>query len=220
MAANHSTGDALADIRRDYLAGGLRSADLADDPIAQCQHWLQQAIDAQLLADPTAMTLATVDAKGCPRQRTVLLKQLDAQGAVFYTHLHSQKAQDIAGQSQVSLHLLWSPLERQITLQGPAVPLSREQVQRYFDSRPRSSQLAAWASQQSQPIASRAALDQAYAQVSEQFSQRPVPVPEHWGGYRVQPQRIEFWQGGGKRLHDRFVYQRTGQHWQIQRLQP
>lgn len=211
----------LDDIRRDYLKGGLNRADLNADPIAQFESWLQQAVDAQLSADPTAMTLATVDTSGQPSQRVVLLKALDQRGFVFYTNYDSHKGRDIAANAKVSLHFGWLALERQVVVYGKAQRIDEQASAEYFHSRPRASQIGAWTSQQSQPIASREDLDAAFAATEARFAdQEDIPLPPFWGGIAVQPQQIEFWQGRGGRLHDRFIYRREGSQWQVERLQP
>lgn len=210
----------LEDIRRDYLKGGLNREDLDDDPYRQFEYWLQQAVDAELSADPTAMVLATVDAQGQPDQRVVLLKSLDDRGFVFYTNYDSHKARDIATNPRVSLHFAWLPLERQVIVAGMAEKLSQAESEAYFRSRPRASQIGAWTSRQSQPIESRQALDAAYKAMEEKFADDPIPLPSFWGGYRVRASQLEFWQGRGGRLHDRFVYRNQDDRWTIQRLQP
>lgn len=211
----------LDDIRRDYLKGGLNRPDLKDDPIAQFETWLQQAVAAELSADPTAMTLATADASGQPSQRVVLLKALDQRGFVFYTNYDSHKGRDIAANAKVSLHFAWLALERQVVVYGSAKKLDQAASAEYFHSRPRASQIGAWTSQQSQPIASREALDAAFAETEKRFAdQKEIPLPPFWGGYAIEPQQIEFWQGRGGRLHDRFSYRREANQWVVERLQP
>lgn len=211
----------LHDVRRQYRQARLTEADLLATPWQQLQHWLQQAMHAELSDDPTAMTLATADAQGRPSARIVLLKELDAKGLVFYTNLGSRKAQEMAVNPQVCCHFSFLGLERQAIIYGQVQRLSLLEVTQYFVSRPRESQLGAWASQQSRPIRSRQLLEQSFAQMKQKFSQGQIPVPDFWGGYRVQIQAAEFWQGGENRLHDRFYYQASGQDsWQIERLQP
>ena len=207
-------------IRRDYMLGGLRRDNLSGSPFDQFELWLQQAIDSDL-PDPTAMTLATVDAEGQPDQRIVLLKHSDAQGLVFFTNYASKKAQDIAVNPRVSLHFPWHMMERQVRINGRAEKISAEETMRYFVTRPRDSQIAAWASKQSRPINSRKLLMQQFEDMKVKFLNSKVPPPDFWGGYRVIPDRFEFWQGGGSRLHDRFDYKRTPDgFWVIERLAP
>ncbi len=210
----------LEDVRRDYLRGGLRRGNLLDNPIEQFKLWLQQAIDAEL-ADPTAMTLATVDASGQPRQRIVLLKQVDDEGFVFFTNYESHKAHDMAVNPLVSLHFPWHSLERQVKVCGRAEKVSTSESLKYFLSRPQESQLAAWASAQSRPISSRQLLMQQFNAMKAKFINGDIPLPDFWGGYRVRPTVIEFWQGGASRLHDRFEYSRQASaDWLIERLAP
>ena len=210
----------LEDIRREYLHGGLDITDLDASPTRQFEAWLNLAISAELSADPTAMTVATVNADGIPRQRVVLLKHIDEQGLVFYTNLGSRKAQDIEANCQVSLHFAWLPLERQVSINGTASKLSVAESTRYFLSRPHESQLAAWASKQSSRVSSRQLLEQAFEQMKHRFKKGEVPLPSFWGGFRVKPERFEFWQGRANRLHDRFEYLAADGEWSISRLQP
>ncbi|SFC75758.1 pyridoxamine 5'-phosphate oxidase [Pseudoalteromonas denitrificans] len=210
----------LEDIRREYLKDGLCRELLADDPISQFEIWLKQAVDAQL-ADPTAMVVATVDEVGQPSQRIVLLKQLDEKGFVFFTNTESRKAQELAQNNQVCLHFPWHNLERQVIVYGKAKLLSKIDVTKYFLSRPKESQIAAWASAQSRPVSSRSVLMEKFAQVKNKFSQGEVPLPSFWGGYCIEPHKVEFWQGGASRLHDRFIYQKQDDgSWKIERLNP
>lgn len=210
----------LENLRRDYLQGGLDLADLAANPIEQFEHWMTQTIAAQI-PDPNAMTIATVDATGQPSQRIVLLKNLDEKGFVFYTNLRSRKAQDLQQNPKISLHFPWHILERQVKVCGVAEPLSSAEVLKYFVTRPRDSQLGAWASQQSRPISSRALLMQQFATMKNKFAKGQIPLPDFWGGFRVKPHQIEFWQGGANRLHDRFQYSlQQDNSWTIVRLEP
>ncbi|EAR09867.1 pyridoxamine 5'-phosphate oxidase [Reinekea blandensis] len=210
----------LEDIRREYTQQGLDRDQLDANPFRQFDLWLQQAIDANMTADPTAMSLATVDADGQPSQRVVLLKHADEQGFVFYTNLESRKARDIAGNDRVCLHFPWTPLERQVVIYGRAEKLSVAEATRYFISRPRNSQIAAWTSHQSRSIGSRKLLEQAFEQMKHKFRDGDIPLPSFWGGYRVVPFKMEFWQGRGSRLHDRFMYSRDNDQWSLDRLQP
>ncbi|MBN1377648.1 MAG: pyridoxamine 5'-phosphate oxidase [Gammaproteobacteria bacterium] len=210
----------LEDIRREYVGRGLSRKDLLADPIEQFTVWMQQACDAGVV-DSTAMTLATVSAQGQASQRVVLLKHIDTNGFVFYTNLDSRKAQEIAGNPHVSLLFAWLTMNRQVIVQGTAERLSSVEVMKYFVTRPRDSQLAAWASHQSHPIGSRALLEQAFDNMKRKFIEGKVPLPSFWGGFRVRHKQIEFWQGRENRLHDRFQYSSddSGQ-WQIVRLAP
>ncbi|MBT4522878.1 MAG: pyridoxamine 5'-phosphate oxidase [Halieaceae bacterium] len=208
------------DFRREYLAGGLNRDMLDPCPVQQFQLWLGQAVDAKL-RDPTAMVLATVDEQGLPWQRIVLLKDVSAKGFVFYTNYGSAKAQAISHNPRVSLLFPWNTLDRQVIVGGTTEKMSVVESTRYFLSRPRESQLAAWASHQSRPISARALLEKQVLVLKNKFSEGQVPMPDFWGGYRVVPERIEFWQGGSHRLHDRFLYTRgAGNEWQIEQLQP
>lgn len=210
----------LENLRREYLQGGLDLADLAADPIAQFKHWMTQAIAAQI-PDPNAMTIATVDATGQPSQRIVLLKNLDEKGFVFYTNLRSHKAQDLLQNPKISLHFPWHILERQVKVCGVAEQMSSAEVLKYFVTRPRDSQLGAWASQQSRPISSRALLLQQFETMKNKFAKGQIPLPDFWGGFRVKPHQIEFWQGGAHRLHDSFQYNlQQDNSWAIVRLEP
>ena len=189
-------------------------------PITQFEHWLEQAVRAGL-GDPTAMVLATIDDEGRPWQRIVLLKGLSHGGFVFYTNYGSAKAEAIAVNNRVSLLFPWNELDRQVTIGGTAEKMSFAESAAYFVTRPRESQIAAWASRQSRPISARALLEKQVASLREKFGQGEIPVPDFWGGYRVIPERIEFWQGGEHRLHDRFMYSRQANgDWTIEQLQP
>ena len=206
--------------RREYTLGSLEEQDLNPDPLALFKEWLAVAVESKI-PDPNAMTVATVDATGQPSQRIVLLKDLNAEGFVFYTNLGSRKAKELLVNNKVSLHFPWHMLERQVRVCGIAEPLSRTQVAKYFFSRPKDSQLGAIVSKQSQPISSREMLLTQFAQMKAKFAHGDIPLPDFWGGFLVKPQQIEFWQGGEHRLHDRFEYtKQTSAAWQIQRLNP
>jgi pyridoxamine 5'-phosphate oxidase len=210
----------LDDFRREYTQGGLERDDLLDNPLEQFDRWMQQTIKAGI-PDPNAMTIATVDAVGQPSQRIVLLKHLDEKGFVFYTNLNSRKAQELKQNPKISLHFPWHILERQVKVCGVVEQLSKAEVLKYFVSRPRNSQLGAWASQQSRPISSRALLMQQFEAMKNKFAKGEIPVPDFWGGFRVKPHQIEFWQGGAARLHDSFQYNlQSDGSWLIQRLEP
>ncbi len=209
----------LDEIRREYLKDGLRREQLDADPIKQFESWLKLAVEAEL-PDPTAMVVATVDAQGQPSQRIVLLKQLDENGFVFFTNTGSRKAQELAANNRISLHFPWHMMERQVIVYGRAEPLSTAAVAKYFLSRPKESQLAAWASQQSRPVSSRQVLLETFSRMKTRFAKGEIPLPDFWGGYCVVPEKIEFWQGGAHRLHDRFMYTRSEGGWEIERLNP
>ncbi|MDN3697288.1 MULTISPECIES: pyridoxamine 5'-phosphate oxidase [Vibrio] len=209
----------LTDIRREYAQGGLRRKDLKADPIEQFNFWLEQAINAKL-TDPTAMTVATVDKDGQPFQRIVLLKNVDKEGFIFYTNLGSRKAQHLEDNCKISLHFPWHPLERQVHITGTAEKLSALENMKYFSSRPKESQLAAIASKQSSRISARGILEGKYLELKQKFAKGEIPVPSFWGGFRVKPESIEFWQGGEHRLHDRFLFSKHDQQWDIDRLAP
>ena len=209
----------LEENRREYDYGKLSRESLLDNPFDQFSLWMNQAIEARV-QDPTAMSVATVSSEGKPWQRMVLLKGFDKKGFVFYTNLGSRKAKEIEANAQVSLHFPWLQLDRQVIIGGRAERISAVEVVKYFLSRPKESQLAAWASKQSSRINSRQALETQFAQIKEKFSKGDVPLPDFWGGYRVVPEEIEFWQGGESRLHDRFSYGLDGDDWEISRLSP
>ena len=209
----------LQDNRREYDYGKLTRESLSDNPFEQFTLWMTQAIEANI-QDPTAMSVASVSAAGKPWQRMVLLKDFDERGFVFYTNLGSRKAQEIAGNAQVSLHFPWLQLDRQVIVGGRAERLSTIDVMKYFLSRPKASQLAAWASKQSSRINSRQALETQFEQVKAKFAQGEIPLPDFWGGFRVVPEEIEFWQGGEHRLHDRFQFKLNEGAWDISRLSP
>lgn len=210
----------IENFRREYVQGGLRRDDLHDNPLTQFEIWLNQVVESDLI-DPTAMVVSTVSADGQPSQRIVLLKHLDDDGFVFYTNYGSRKADEIAVNNRVSLLFPWNALERQVKVCGRAEKISAAESLKYFLSRPRDSQLAAWASDQSRKISSRDFLMTQLAHMKEKFSEGEVPLPDFWGGIRVRPHEIEFWQGGEHRLHDRFEYKLQGDgEWEVQRLAP
>lgn len=209
----------LADLRKDYSLAGLREEDLAADPITQFQIWFEQAQEAKG-HEPNAMTVATATADGRPSARTVLLKGLD-RGFVFYTNYRSAKGSDLAENPEVELLFYWPELERQVRIHGIAEHLDTEESLAYFRSRPRGSQIGAAISPQSQVISSREMLEEAYARFEDAHEGEELPLPSHWGGYRVVPESIEFWQGRVSRLHDRLRYVRTDDDtWRVERLAP
>lgn len=210
----------LQGIRRDYQKGTLTREELLENPVEQFKLWMQQALTTDL-SDPTAMVLGTAARDGQVSQRVVLLKGLDDRGFVFFTNYESRKSRDIAANSKVSLHFPWFAIERQVIVAGVAEKVSVEESRAYFQSRPRDSQLAAWASPQSRVLASREVMTQQLETLSKKYADSEIPLPEFWGGFRVRPSQIEFWQGGANRLHDRFVYSlQPGERWQIERLAP
>ncbi len=210
----------IEEFRREYLQDGLQRENLRDDPVEQFETWLAQAV-AGGMTDPTAMVLATVEGSAKPWQRIVLLKDFGHQGFVFYTNLESRKAQAMGENPNVSLLFPWNVLERQVIIVGVVERVPMAEAARYFLSRPRESQLAAWASPQSRPVTARSLLEQKVAEMKHKFSKGEVPLPSFWGGYRVVPEQFEFWQGGAHRLHDRFQYTREGElEWAIERLSP
>lgn len=209
----------LAHPREEYRAGDLREADLADGPLVLARRWVDEAIAADVV-EPTAITLATVDAEGRPDARVVLLRGLDEDGAVWFTSHGSAKGRHLDRVPYAALVAVWPALERQLRLRGPVVRVPEEESDAYFASRPRGSQLGAWASDQSAAITDRAALEAQVAGVTARFTDGPVPRPPHWGGYRLRPEVVEFWQGRPSRLHDRLRVTRTGSGWQLERLQP
>jgi len=209
-----------ADHRREYTQGGLRREMLAEGPMALLTRWLDEAVAAGL-SDPTAASLATIEPAGDPWQRVVLIKEVGADGLVFYTNYQSHKARDLAHCNRACLLFPWQELERQVTVQGRVVEVDAARSDQYFASRPRTSQLGAWASQQSEAINDRETLEAQYRTIEKQFSGQAITRPPHWGGFLLQPQRSEFWQGGALRMHDRFRCELDADaNWQITRLQP
>jgi pyridoxamine 5'-phosphate oxidase len=209
----------ISKLRREYRLTGIGREQLLPDPVDQFSEWFEQARRANL-QDPNAMVLATVNAQGQASQRTVLLKYYDQDGFVFFTNLESKKAHEIAGNDRVSLLFPWLQFERQVIIEGVARRISAAESIRYFASRPHDSQLAAWVSNQSQPLSSRQALMQKFDEMKRKFANGEVPMPSFWGGYKVYHERVEFWQGREQRLHDRFQYSRGVNDWDIERLAP
>ena len=209
----------VADLRRDYARSELRRDSVDASPIHQFARWLNEALAAEL-PEPNAMTLATAGQDGKPHARVLLLKGFDDQGFVFYTNYLSAKGRELEHNPQAAMVFLWLALERQVRIEGTVSKVSQEQSELYFHSRPYGSQIGAVASHQSQPIASREELDQRAEQLQARYPEAPVPMPEHWGGYRLEPGVIEFWQGRTSRLHDRLRYERRDSGWHIDRLEP
>jgi pyridoxamine 5'-phosphate oxidase len=210
----------LADLRREYSLRALRRSEADPDPIRQFARWLGEAVEARL-TEPNAMSLATASADGMPSSRIVLLKGMDYRGFLFFTNYESRKARELAANPRAALNFYWAELERQVCIAGDVEKTTREESETYFRMRPVGSQLGAWASKQSEVVPSREVIEEKLREVTERFADGEIPCPEWWGGYRVVPRVIEFWQGGAKRLHDRLRYtHETGGVWQIERLSP
>lgn len=209
----------LSDLRQDYRRAALDERAISPDPIAQFLLWFEEAL-ASGQPEPNAMTLATATAEGRPSARIVLLKGVDERGFVFYSNYESRKGRELAANPFAALVFQFPTLERQVRVEGPVEVVSREESDAYYLSRPVGSRLGAWASHQSEVVADRATLDQRLADVELSARVEPPPRPEHWGGYRVAPDVIEFWQGRTNRMHDRLRYRRTDASWVIERLEP
>jgi len=206
-------------LRKQFMQEGLQRSELDTDPVKQFGQWFATVVDTEI-PEPSAMCLATVAKDGQPWQRMVLLKLFDAQGFVFFTNYTSRKATHIATNPKVSLLFPWHALGRQVKIAGRAEKISSAESLKYFITRPRGSQIGAWASPQSQVIKSRAILDTLFTRMKQKFANGQVPLPDHWGGYRVIPDSLEFWQARESRLHDRFIYRKDANGWTIERLAP
>lgn len=211
---------ALADMRKDYTLAGLLEKDLAKNPFRQFERWFQEA-EAAKIPEPNAMTLATTGRDGRPSARTVLLKGCDGRGFVFYTNYESRKGRELDAQPRAALLFPWVAMERQVIVEGAVARVTREEAEAYFHSRPRASQLTAWASPQSTAVAGRAVIEESYRVIEKKYEGREVPLPPNWGGFRLAPETVEFWQGRRSRLHDRLRYRReAGGDWVVERLAP
>jgi len=208
----------IAELRQEYMRAGLAESDADPDPLRQFERWLEDAVKANLPL-PNAMTLATVGADGAPAARIVLLKGIERGGFVFHTNYRSRKAREMQARAEGCLVFLWSPLERQVRVSGSVEKVTKQESDDYFAGRPVGARLSAWASPQSDPVPSRETLEKAMADARRRHGEDP-PRPPHWGGYRVLPREIEFWQGRADRLHDRLLYKREGAAWKIERLAP
>jgi pyridoxamine 5'-phosphate oxidase len=209
-----------ADIRRNYSAGTLERADLDANPLKQFQNWFDHAVTERSSGEVNAMVLATADKNGWPSSRTILLKGVDERGFIFYTNYDSRKGRELAENPNAALTFYWPGSERQVCVTGTVSKISVQESENYFKSRPRGSQLAAWASNQSDAVPDRAALDKKWDEMAAKFP-KDIPLPPNWGGYVLKPERIEFWQGRVNRLHDRFCYTRQPDNsWKLERLSP
>ena len=208
----------LAQLRNDYALKTLDEGEVDRDPMKQFGVWMVEAIHAQV-PEPTAMTLATADAKGRPSARIVLLKGVDPRGFVFFTNYESRKGRDLAANPRAALTFMWKELERQVRIEGTVEKVTPAESAAYFATRPLGSRIGAWASPQSEPIENRAWLEKRWEELGRQHGENP-PLPPHWGGYRVIPDYLEFWQGRRSRLHDRVAYTKSGSQWKIARLAP
>jgi pyridoxamine 5'-phosphate oxidase len=209
-----------AGLRARYTRGALDEADLADTWLAQLRAWFDAAVADPAVLEPNAIQLATADATGRPAVRTVLAKAIDERGVVFYTNYASAKARELAENPRAAAVFVWLAHQRQVRLAGPVRRVERAETEAYFATRPRESQLGAWASPQSEVVASRADLDARLAETAARFGDGPIPAPPHWGGYLLAPDEVEFWQGRVGRLHDRIRFRRDGARWVRERLAP
>jgi pyridoxamine 5'-phosphate oxidase len=211
--------DKIANLRREWSSRKLDESNVNSNPIGQFSEWMQEAIDADLL-DVNAMTLATADKNGVPSARIVLLKSIDKKGLVFFTNYESNKGKDLAENPKASVVFFWKELERQVRVTGTVEKILKKESEEYFKSRPYESQISAWASNQSSEVKSRKELEEKFAELKNKYPVKKVPLPDFWGGYRINPDRFEFWQGRPNRLHDRIAYIKEKGRWKIVRLAP
>ena len=209
----------VADLRKEYTRAGLTESDVAPDPVEQFRRWFDEALEADL-HEPNAFVLATATRDGLPSARVVLLKGLDERGFVFYTNYEGRKGRELEDNPRAALLFYWGELERQVRIEGTVSRVSAEESDAYYASRPRGSRLGAWASEQSRVVEGREVLESRIGDLEAEYEGREVPRPPFWGGYRVEPEAIEFWQGRENRLHDRIVYRRESGSWKTERLQP
>jgi len=219
MSGDKNKDQKVADIRRDYAREELVESSVEDNPIDQFVIWFEQAVSSNML-DPNAMTLSTATRNGVPSSRIVLLKRVEKQGFRFYTNYSSRKGEELEENPRAALCFYWPSLERQVRVQGIVEKLSEEESETYFQQRPRSSKIGAWASKQSSRVSSRAELEEKFEEIKRKYKNKEVPLPEFWGGYILKPNRIEFWQGRKSRMHDRICYEKDGEKWVIFRLSP
>ena len=209
----------MRDVRRDYGKGSPIEIKELDNPLDLLSRWLQDAIDDGVI-EPNAMNIATVDSKGNPRNRMVLLKYLEGDDIGFFTNLKSDKSLEIKAHSMVSATIWWPEMERQVRIEGVASQMDRELAEDYHSSRPRKSRVAAWASDQSRPLGSREELEERFDQYDSMFDGEDIPLPPFWGGYTIRADKIEYWEGRPSRMHERVRLTRTGNHWGVTRLYP
>lgn len=212
-------GSDIAGLRREYMSESLDERDVHGDPVEQFRTWFDQALNAGT-ADPNAMTVATANPRGRPSARIMLLKGFDERGFVFFTNYESRKGEELQSNPQAALVFFWNELNRQVRIEGRTSRVGREESERYFESRPRASQIGAWASTQSRVLSGRPELEAAFAAATERFAGREIECPPYWGGVLLEPERFEFWQGRPSRLHDRLCYHAADGGWQITRLSP